>query len=143
MELGVLRSREGVAILGAAVIDDVMGIILLSLVVAFAKASAAAGVDVSQVGGVALRIVVYFILGLVAQTEFKKQIDGGIHPRAYSMFAPVFFVSIGLEGQRRVLANTSASRSRWLLSRSSRSGSGRDCLRACAGSRTSSRSVWV
>ena len=157
MELGVLRSREGVAILGAAVIDDVMGIILLSLVVAFAKASAA-GVDVSQVGGVALRIVVYFMLAvfagravpgalewarklpasqallsaalaialiyswaaefvggvaaitgayiagvLVAQTDFKQQIDAGIHPLAYSMFAPVFFVSIGLEANGRVL----------------------------------------
>lgn len=159
MELGALRSREGVATLGAAVIDDVMGIILLSLVVAFAKASAV-GVDVTQVGGVGLRIVVYFVLAifagravpgllawarrlpasqgllsaalaialiyswaaefvggvaaitgayiagvLIAQTEFKKQIDGGIHPLAYSMFAPVFFVSIGLEANGRVLGD--------------------------------------
>src|SRR5207245_762844 len=36
MELKALRSKEGSAILGAAVIDDVMGIIVLSLVVAFA-----------------------------------------------------------------------------------------------------------
>ncbi len=35
MELKSLRSREGSTILGAAVIDDVMGIIVLSLVVAF------------------------------------------------------------------------------------------------------------
>jgi Kef-type K+ transport system membrane component KefB len=35
MELGALRSREGSTILGAAVIDDVMGIIALSLVIAF------------------------------------------------------------------------------------------------------------
>src|SRR6266571_4705037 len=35
MELKALRSKEGSAILGAAVIDDVMGIIVLSLVVAF------------------------------------------------------------------------------------------------------------
>ena len=39
MELGALRSREGATILGAAVIDDVMGIIVLSFVVAFARAS--------------------------------------------------------------------------------------------------------
>src|SRR5205085_8146698 len=32
MELGVIKSREGSTILGAAVIDDVMGIIVLSLV---------------------------------------------------------------------------------------------------------------
>ena len=35
MELRSLRSREGSTILGAAVIDDVMGIVVLSLVVAF------------------------------------------------------------------------------------------------------------
>ncbi len=46
IELGALRSREGATILGAAVIDDVMGIIVLSLVVAFARASAG-GVDVA------------------------------------------------------------------------------------------------
>jgi Kef-type K+ transport system membrane component KefB len=158
LELGALRSREGATILGAAVIDDVMGIMLLSLVVAFAKASA--GVDVAQVGGVALRIVVFFavataagrgipvVLGwarrlpvsqgtlaaalviamlyawgaeyigavaaitgayvagvLVAQTEFKKEVDAGIHPLAYSLFVPVFFISIGLEANGRELGD--------------------------------------
>ena len=34
-ELGALQSKEGTCILGAAVIDDVLGIILLSLVIAF------------------------------------------------------------------------------------------------------------
>src|SRR5881296_3800132 len=42
MELKSLRSREGSTILGAAVIDDVMGIIVLSLVVAFIGSGAAA-----------------------------------------------------------------------------------------------------
>jgi Na+:H+ antiporter len=159
LEIGALRSREGATILGAAVIDDVMGIVLLSLVVAFAKASAA-GVDVAQIGGVGLRIVVYFVIAvfagrglpallgwakrlpvsqtvlsaaivvamiyawaaeyvgavaaitgaytagvLVAQTEFKKEIDGGIHPLAYSMFVPVFFISIGLQANGRALGD--------------------------------------
>jgi Kef-type K+ transport system membrane component KefB len=159
LEIGALRSREGATILGAAVIDDVMGIVLLSLVVAFAKASAA-GVDVAQIGGVGLRIVVYFVMAvfagrglpallgwakrlpvsqavlsaaivvamiyawaaeyvgavaaitgaftagvLVAQTEFKKEIDGGIHPLAYSMFVPVFFISIGLQANGRALGD--------------------------------------
>lgn len=43
MELRGLRSREGSTILGAAVIDDVMGIVVLSLVVAFAAGAAAPG----------------------------------------------------------------------------------------------------
>jgi Kef-type K+ transport system membrane component KefB len=157
LELGALRSREGATILGAAVIDDVMGIVLLSLVVAFAKASAG-GVDLVQIGLVALRIAAFFVAAiaagrwlspalrwarslpvsqsmlsatlvialvyswaaeyvgavaaitgsyvagvLIAQTEFKKDIDAGIHPLTYSMFVPVFFISIGLQANGREL----------------------------------------
>jgi len=65
LEIGALRSREGATILGAAVIDDVMGIVLLSLIVALAKASAS-GVDVTQIATVVLRLVVYFGLALAA-----------------------------------------------------------------------------
>jgi Kef-type K+ transport system membrane component KefB len=157
LEIGALRSREGATILGAAVIDDVMGIVVLSLVVAFAKA-AAGGVDVAEIGLVVLRIALYFgaavlagrwltpvlrwasrlpvsqallstalviaivyawaaeyvgavaaITGayvagvLIAQTEFKKPIDAGIHPLTYSMFVPLFFISIGLQANGREL----------------------------------------
>ena len=161
LDIGALRSREGATILGAAVIDDVMGIMLLSLVVACGKASASAsGVSVAEVGLVALRIVVYFGLAmlvgraiptvlawakklpvsqavlsaalvialiyawtaefvgavaaitgaymagvLVAQTKYKKEIDAGIHPLAYSMFVPVFFISIGLQANGRALGD--------------------------------------
>jgi Kef-type K+ transport system membrane component KefB len=47
MELKSLRSKEGSTILGAAVIDDVMGIIVLSLVVAFVGGGAAAHTPVA------------------------------------------------------------------------------------------------
>ena len=157
LELGALRSREGATILGAAVIDDVMGIVMLSLVVAFAGASGG-GVDMAEIGLVSLRIVAFFgvavyagrwftpvlrwastlpvsqavlsaslvlafvyawaaeyvgavaaITGayvaglLIAQTPFKKQVDAGIHPLTYSMFVPVFFISIGLQANGREL----------------------------------------
>ena len=157
MELGALRSREGSTILGAAVIDDVMGIIVLSLVVAFAKA-AGGRVDVLQIVLVAVRIVAFFVVAVVAgrlftpllrwasrldvsqgllaavlfvtliyswaaeylgsvaaitgayvagvlfaQTPFKKQIDDGVHPLTYSMFVPIFFISIGLQANGRDL----------------------------------------
>jgi len=65
MELGALRSREGATILGAAVIDDVMGIIVLSFVVAFARASTA-GVDVGGVALVVLRMAAYFAVAIAA-----------------------------------------------------------------------------
>jgi Na+:H+ antiporter len=162
IELGALRSAEGATILGAAVIDDVMGIIVLSLVVAFARASAD-GVDLVQIAMVAVRIGAFFIIAvlasrwlphvfrwasalsvsqgvlataivmaflyswaaeylgavaaitgayvagvLIAQTEFKKQVDAGIHPLTYSMFVPAFFIGIGLQANGRELGERAA-----------------------------------
>ena len=162
LELGALRSREGSTILGAAVIDDVMGIIVLSLVVAFARASVG-GVDTAQIAIVALRITAYFVVAvvagrwmtpalrwasrlpvaqgllagalvlafvyawaaeylgavaaitgayiagvLIARTEFKKELDAGIHPLTYSIFVPVFFISIGLQANGRELGARAA-----------------------------------
>jgi Kef-type K+ transport system membrane component KefB len=159
LEIGALRSREGATILGAAVIDDVMGIVLLSVIVALARASAT-GVDVVQMATVVVRLLAFFALALaaqrlvpvvlawarrlpvsqgvlsaalviamvyawaaesiggvaaitgayiagvlIAQTRFKQDIDGGIHPLAYSMFVPVFFISIGLQANGRVLGD--------------------------------------
>lgn len=156
MELGALRSREGTTILGAAVIDDVMGIIVLSVVAAFARAGGdAGGVTIAMTFG---RLVLFFVLAwlagrflpailrgaqglqvsqavlaavlvvafvyawaaeylggvaaitgsylaglLFAQTKFKSIIDEGIHPLTYSIFVPVFFVSIGLQANARAL----------------------------------------
>lgn len=157
LELGALRSREGSTILGAAVIDDVMGILVLSLVVALAKSDGGA-TNVGEVGVVLVRVAAYFavavaarrwlpvVLGyadrlritqgvlagalaiaflyawaaeyiggvaaitgsylagiLIAQTAYKSQVDAGIHPLTYSMFVPVFFISIGLQANAREL----------------------------------------
>jgi Kef-type K+ transport system membrane component KefB len=67
IELDALRSREGSTILGAAVIDDVMGIIVLSVVTAFARASAGGGsVDAIEIALVAGRIVLFFAAGVLA-----------------------------------------------------------------------------
>lgn len=162
MEIGALRSREGATILGAAVIDDVMGIIVLSFVVAFARASTG-GVDVGGVAIVILRMAAYFLIAvaagrllspalrwvsrlpvtqavlsgalvialfyawaaeygggvaaitgayvagvLLAQTPFKQQIDGGIHPLTYSIFVPLFFIGIGLQANGRDLGDSTA-----------------------------------
>jgi Na+:H+ antiporter len=73
MELGVLKSREGSTILGAAVIDDVMGIIVLSLVVAFAQATG--GVDMGQVAMIVLRMALFFA-GAVVLGRYLERIVG-------------------------------------------------------------------
>lgn len=67
IELGQIKSKEGTTILGAAVIDDVLGILLVSFVVAFTvsgagEASGAAGV-VLLLGRIALFFVVAILLG--------------------------------------------------------------------------------
>ena len=66
MELGALRSREGSTILAAAVIDDVMGIVVLSIVVALSKASISGGVDGAALGIVFLRLVAFFAVAIYA-----------------------------------------------------------------------------
>jgi Kef-type K+ transport system membrane component KefB len=156
IELGALRSKAGSTILGAAVIDDVMGIVILSVVVAFAQATGdvdyvsillvaarmiaffaaaivagrllegvargAAGLRVSQallamvltvtfvyawaaeyLGGVAAITGSYLAGVLFGRTPFKDAINDGVHPLTYSMFVPVFFISIGLEANGRDL----------------------------------------
>ena len=66
MDLGALRSREGSTILAAAVIDDVMGIVVLSLVVALSKASLSGGVDIGALAIMVVRLVVYFAVAIYA-----------------------------------------------------------------------------
>jgi Kef-type K+ transport system membrane component KefB len=158
MELKALRSKEGATIIGAAVIDDVLGVIVLSLVIAFSLTSGGGAKDVvvtvlamagffvisimlgmrylerltklickvpaSQVlmafvlavtffyawaaeylGGVAAITGSYIAGVLFARTKFREKIDEGIHPITYSMFVPVFFVSIGLQANGRNLGS--------------------------------------
>ena len=162
LEIGALRSREGSTILAAAVIDDVMGIVVLSLVVALAKASSD-GMNWAVTGIVMLRVGIYFAVAIaarpllapvlrwssslgvsqallsgavvimfvyawaaeyvgeiaaltgaylagvvIAQTNFKKEIDAGIHPLTYSIFVPLFFISIGLQANARELGPRAA-----------------------------------
>lgn len=154
-ELGMLRSKEGATILGAAVIDDVLGIIVLSLVVALAQSGLGSGTSmlllmirmlaffalallggrllapiaawakrlpVSQ-GFLAVVLVVAFVYAWGAEylggmaaitgsyiagvifstTAYKKDIDAGIHPLTYSLFVPIFFISLGLQTNGREL----------------------------------------
>src|SRR5206468_5209499 len=62
MELGVLRSKEGSTILGAAVIDDVMVIVFMSIVVALAQASDRSFV---QILAIVARMAGFFAAALV------------------------------------------------------------------------------
>ena len=156
MELRVIQRRECVALLGAAVVDDVLVILLLSLFIALTGGGASGPLAVLWVllrmviflglaallgalfvprlasmvsrlpiseGVMALVIVgtlVYawaaealggvaaitgaFLAGLLfARTPLRQQIETGMHTVSYAWLVPVFFVSVGLEANARVL----------------------------------------
>ncbi|MFD1396950.1 cation:proton antiporter [Kroppenstedtia eburnea] len=62
-ELGQLQSKEGVTILGAAVLDDVLGIILLSVVVGFTAGGG--GGSVVDIMILLAKIILFFVLTIV------------------------------------------------------------------------------
>ena len=70
MELGVLRSKVGATILGAAVIDDVMGLIVLSVVVAFAQASG--GGSALQMLAIVVRMLLFFGGAILVGHYFER-----------------------------------------------------------------------
>jgi Kef-type K+ transport system membrane component KefB len=63
IELGRLRSREGMTILGAAVIDDVIGILMLSVVVAVFSTSGSAAA--APVWLLAVKMIAFFVIALL------------------------------------------------------------------------------
>jgi Kef-type K+ transport system membrane component KefB len=65
MELGILRSREGVALLAAAVVDDVIVILLLSTYIALVGEG---GGGAATIVGTGLRMVVYLALAVAVGT---------------------------------------------------------------------------
>ncbi|MDM8533839.1 cation:proton antiporter [Clostridiaceae bacterium HSG29] len=73
-EIKRLRSKEGVAILGAAIIDDVIGIILLTLSVGILKPSEGASLKI-VIGKIVLFFVIIVIAGKVLRfllIKFKE-----------------------------------------------------------------------
>ena len=60
-DLGVMQSREGQIILGAALIDDVLGLVVLAVVTGAVAAAAAGTASLSAlaIGGILLRAVVF------------------------------------------------------------------------------------
>lgn len=62
IELGQLKSKEGTTILGAAVVDDVMGIVLLSIVIALHGGQGGGVAD--PVWWVIIKMILFFAVGI-------------------------------------------------------------------------------
>ena len=159
LELGVLRTREGLAMLGAAVVDDILVIMLLSVFLALAGGAGVSG----AVAVVAAKIILYMILAGVAgwlvlprllrwvdrqpiseglaavvlasvllfawaaevvgglaaitgaflagvglsRSPLRDKSESKIRTIAYTVFVPVFFVSIGLQANARSISGPS------------------------------------
>ena len=86
-ELGKLSTRAGNAILGAAIIDDILGVIALTVV------TSATSTDVST-GMVVLKIVLFFILGGLGGFIFSKAMNTSmrIHNMDLRRFVILSFV---------------------------------------------------
>lgn len=79
-ELGKLNTRAGVNILGAAVIDDVLGLILISIVIAVSQTvkSGAAGAEAAtSVMYTFLKIIIFMLVALFTIIYIPKIINKG------------------------------------------------------------------
>lgn len=155
IELGQLESKEGTALLAAAVIDDVIAIVVLSVFISLSDAAgggSAVGLTVIRMAAffvlsiwvgmrlmrrllpqagrwpvsealLALVVVVIFVFAwsaeafgrvasitgayiagvLVAVVGYREQVENRLKSFVYALLVPVFFISIGLQTNARLL----------------------------------------
>ncbi|HRZ86752.1 MAG TPA: cation:proton antiporter [bacterium] len=130
LELNALKSKEGSAILGAAVIDDVMGIIALSLVVGFVLASgstagAASAGSAASIILLLIRMGLFFAVSIFIGTRyFEKYLKLAAKvPAGHIVFAAalavMFFYAWAAEYAGKVANITGAYIAGVLLARTS------------------------
>lgn len=83
LELGRLRTQEGIALLGAAVIDDVLVIVLLSVFLTVVSGSGGLGAVLTQIGIMALTLAVVgafslLVLPRVAAFAERMRVSEGL-----------------------------------------------------------------
>lgn len=100
-ELGWLDSSEGRVILGAAVIDDIIGLIILAVVAAVVGGASLGVLSIARIAGVAIGFVAIALLigGVVARPAFRlveRLKTGG----ALGVFALAFAFTLAFLAQR-------------------------------------------
>ena len=107
-ELGKLRTKQGISILGAAIIDDIIGIVLLTLVVGVVKPNASSGVLM-----VISKIIIFFaitmILGYIV-TKILEKIGnrGGLDEKIVTYSIVICFMLAFVSEELGVAAITGA-----------------------------------
>jgi len=105
MELGRIRSKEGTTILGAAVIDDVLGILLVSFVVAFYGGGGGAS---GGIGMLLLRMGLYFAAAIGLGSLLLGRITRWVEDRisaSEAVFALVLVVILVYSWSAEVLGS--------------------------------------
>ena len=102
-EMGKLKTASGNAILGAAIIDDILGIIALTIVISLG-AKGGSGSESTPLGIVLLKIVLFFVFvavfGYIIYKLYKKwcEHDGkGMHRHAIIAFVICLLMSFAAE----------------------------------------------
>lgn len=114
LELGKLRSKEGTTILGAAVIDDVMGIIVLSLVVALSSREMAGSSTAGNVVWIVVKMLLFFLVSIAVGQWLLARVTRWVQklPASEAVFAFAIVVMLlyswGAEALGGVAAITGA-----------------------------------
>ncbi|MBQ5399426.1 MAG: cation:proton antiporter [Ruminococcus sp.] len=101
-ELGYLRTKVGNTILSAAIIDDIIGIIVLTFVITLSENGEKSGTH-DSIGIIALKVVIFFALavgvGFLLFKAFKWLENRRPHTRTIPIFAMAFcfFLSFAAE----------------------------------------------
>lgn len=107
MEMGVLRSRVGIGLLGAAVFDDILEVLVLSVFVAL---SLGGGTGLGVVTWIAARMVLYLVIaaavGMYLIPKFSRRIDN--LPVSQSLIAFTFVVTLLYAWSSEVLGGMAA-----------------------------------
>jgi Kef-type K+ transport system membrane component KefB len=99
-EMGKLKGRVGTAILGAAIIDDILGIILLSIMTSIGKAGS---IEVSVIFMIFVKMAAFFVIsaigGVIVYKFFKwmsemKVNNEQVHRRRVPVFAFAFCLAL-------------------------------------------------
>jgi Na+:H+ antiporter len=93
-DLGTLQSREGQVILGAAILDDILGLVVLAIVSALVTATAGGGAALSEVAftGIVLKAVAF--LGITV--ALGHYLSGPLMRLAARMTQPDILLVVGL-----------------------------------------------